>query len=538
MSAYPPSPPPSAFVEHLRAITDAGGRPWIPFGELIALPELESRLHVPDELDARLARRPIVSVPVIDLASPRPHLTGSELLLTTGLGFTDDDEWYRGYVASIRDAGTAALGFGVEPVFDAVPAGLVRACRELGMPLVSFAPQIPFVHITTAFFAAIEDDRNRRLERLNRLALAMMRATRSHDPAAEMLHALAGALGAVAVLERGDERTAAGRLEHPDGGVIDVGTLLAAVDATAPHEWPLAAGGAPRSARLSRVPLPELGTEAITARLRPSRGRLPLHSRLVIAVPRRVQNTDLTAALLAADSLQLVHLSTASASASVDALLVGLLAAALGSPDRALRQRTAKHLRAALGASRSAPLLVCAARRVDGSGAPDSARGWWRSELGTPFVDIDDGALRAVVAAAPSTATIEAIRAEGWRIAVIGPLEPEAVPAGLVDAAALAGQEGRRERWAGLAAPEVRRAASRRWLAPLDELPADERERLVTVLGAWLAHHGAWDATARATGLHRNSVRRLVADAEALLDAPLADARVRAELLLALDALG
>lgn len=78
-------------------------------------------------------------------------------------------------------------------------------------------------------------------------------------------------------------------------------------------------------------------------------------------------------------------------------------------------------------------------------------------------------------------------------------------------------------------------AAARRLLASFE--PAPQGAELRATLHTWLQHHGAWDATARALSVHRNVVRRQIAECASLLRADLDDARTRAELLLALDAL-
>ncbi|NKX49376.1 PucR family transcriptional regulator, partial [Arthrobacter deserti] len=57
---------------------------------------------------------------------------------------------------------------------------------------------------------------------------------------------------------------------------------------------------------------------------------------------------------------------------------------------------------------------------------------------------------------------------------------------------------------------------------------------LLRVLRGWLADNGSRGASAKSLGLHRNSVRRQIGQVGELLGADLADARTRAELLIAL----
>ncbi|MEU1099304.1 PucR family transcriptional regulator ligand-binding domain-containing protein, partial [Streptomyces sp. NPDC005877] len=65
-----------------------------------------------------------------EMADPYPYLLGGELLLTAGVQLTDPQR----YAARVAEAGAAALGFGVTPVYDTVPAALVDACERQPVP--------------------------------------------------------------------------------------------------------------------------------------------------------------------------------------------------------------------------------------------------------------------------------------------------------------------------------------------------------------------------------------------------------------------
>jgi purine catabolism regulator len=73
-----------------------------------------------------------------------------------------------------------------------------------------------------------------------------------------------------------------------------------------------------------------------------------------------------------------------------------------------------------------------------------------------------------------------------------------------------------------------------RLLAPLLALEPERRDTLLGVLRAWLGGNGSWDATAKSTGLHRNSVRRQIGVIAELLGLDLNQAQARAELWIAL----
>ena len=72
-----------------------------------------------------------------------------------------------------------------------------------------------------------------------------------------------------------------------------------------------------------------------------------------------------------------------------------------------------------------------------------------------------------------------------------------------------------------------------RLLAPVLAL-APERRRPLGILRAWLGANGSWDATGKATGLHRNSIRRQIGTLAELLDLDFNHAQARAELWIAL----
>jgi PucR family transcriptional regulator, purine catabolism regulatory protein len=94
------------------------------------------------------ARGPIRWAHISELPDPTPWLEGGELLLTTGLGVKDSDQLQRRFVAGVCDRGVVALGFAMGVSLDAVPAGMLAACDELGLPLFTIPYEIPFIAIS------------------------------------------------------------------------------------------------------------------------------------------------------------------------------------------------------------------------------------------------------------------------------------------------------------------------------------------------------------------------------------------------------
>ncbi|MEW1639633.1 PucR family transcriptional regulator [Streptomyces sp. NPDC093801] len=125
----------------------------------------------------------------------------------------------------------------------------------------------------------------------------------------------------------------------------------------------------------------------------------------------------------------------------------------------------------------------------------------------------------------------------GWRLGVSAPAGPAELRTADAQARrALSRAEASRTPlarhtdpgFAGLVGEAEARAHAEALLAPLS--PA-----LRETLRAWLSHHGSWDRTAAALGVHRNTVRQRTARCAALLgDADLDDADTRMELWFAL----
>lgn len=124
----------------------------------------------------------------------------------------------------------------------------------------------------------------------------------------------------------------------------------------------------------------------------------------------------------------------------------------------------------------------------------------------------------------------------GWRLGVGAPAGPAALrTAGAQARRALERAEAARVPLArhtpgGIAAlldPAEARAYAETLLAPLNPAQAD-------TLRAWLAHHGSWDRSAAALGVHRNTVRQRIARCAALLALDLDDPDTRMELWFAL----
>ncbi|MFE4646435.1 PucR family transcriptional regulator ligand-binding domain-containing protein, partial [Streptomyces sp. NPDC056730] len=133
-----------------------------------------------------------------EMADPYPYLLGGELLLTAGVQLSDTyaDE----YAARVVEAGAAALGFGVTPVYDTVPPALVEACDRHGLPLLEVPPRTPFTTVARGVWRLMAEARHRELRRVTQAQQGLAAAAARQDPVPAVLRQLAVRLGGRAVL--------------------------------------------------------------------------------------------------------------------------------------------------------------------------------------------------------------------------------------------------------------------------------------------------------------------------------------------------
>ncbi|MER7620255.1 PucR family transcriptional regulator [Streptomyces sp. NPDC126503] len=443
-----------------------------------------------------------------EMADPYPYLLGGELLMTAGVQLRDPAR----FVERVVEAGAAALGFGVTPVYDTVPAELVAACARYGLPLVEVPPETPFTAVARALWRLMAEARLHELRRVTEAQQSLAAAAARPAPVPAVLGALASRLGGRAVLfgRDGTESVAAGRPVPAEAARALA--ELAGVVGPRPG-GPASASGDGGGLRLAAYALG--GGDGLT---------------LGVAT-QRLGPGDHTIAGVAVVLLSLLTAPHRGADASVrDGALVRLLlgappaeaAAALGPGPwvvvHAHGGDGTPFAAASLAAALGTPLVDAGARPADPEGAADPAGV-------TPA-----GSVRLLLpASAPVTAQ------PGWTLGVSAPAGAGGLSAADAQAArALRRAEATRvavarHRPGGFAAlmdQGEAAAHARTLLAPLNE-PLRE------TLRGWLSLHGNWDRTAVALGVHRNTVRQRVARCAALLDRDLDDPDVRMELWLA-----
>jgi purine catabolism regulator len=134
----------------------------LTLGGLIGDPSLQ--LHV--EHWSRDGDPAVTGAHVSELLRPGQWLAGGEILMTIGVLLPTTPEDCAAYVRDVQDGGAVALAVGLGRGFPhrAVPAPLVDAAADVGLPLLSVPEEVPFISITSAVYSAIVLDERRALE--------------------------------------------------------------------------------------------------------------------------------------------------------------------------------------------------------------------------------------------------------------------------------------------------------------------------------------------------------------------------------------
>jgi PucR-like helix-turn-helix protein len=414
----------------------------------------------------------------------------------------------------------AALGFGIAPVWDEVPAELVSACRAAGLPLFMIPVDTPFIAVTKAVAEAWALEVYDAVVRLERHQSAMVRAAGRPGAVDGVLRRLAQALeGWAALLDLTGKPTAVspasaferaarhGRAAHVEGRRF--GAFGFEADGAEILGQSLGTPGAPMGALLTGRP-----------------------------APYSVHDSSLVST--AAAVLTMVNQATGEAAEEDDRLRNLALTAVL----------------------HAGPAAWSALASYDGGTAQHDQ--WRVLSLAArdPSVHVEDLAARApgldLYGSAQETCTavvrddaaepvVRWLTERGASVGVsavgrIGALHRQFEQAAAALSAATRQGHARgvwfpdlaRGRLRGIVGDEAARSFATQRLGALDRLPAGTREILVSTLRAWLKCHGVVDRAAAGLGVHRHTVTARLARIASVLDMDLDDIDTRIELWLAL----
>lgn len=129
------------------------------------------------------------------------YLRGGEVLLTSGTGLPHGAEALRRYVASLAEAGVAALVVRAEMGVDAVPMAMVTEAAKHGLPLVRLNHRIGFVEVTRALHERLLDAEMESLRRTDELRSDLMRILVESRPLGSLVERIAEALDRAVLVE-------------------------------------------------------------------------------------------------------------------------------------------------------------------------------------------------------------------------------------------------------------------------------------------------------------------------------------------------
>lgn len=495
---------------------------------LLARRDLHLRLDDEASIEPGALDRPVRWVHSSDLDDPTPFLSEGLVLLTTGTQFQDTDDLgdpYREYVRRLAARGVVGLGFGTEVVRDGIPSALADACREERMPLFEVPYRTPFIAVARANAEAIAAQayarRSWALAAQRAIALAALRPDGLGATLAELARQLDTWVGMF---------DAAGELvrEHPvDGLEVETAAGLRA-EVAAVLRRGARAGSALR-----------IGDTPFTLQTLGRGG----HLRGVIAMAAGdldQEGRGVVTAVIAMAGLALEqHQGLSRARGTLRAGLVQSLLTG----DPALARRIARDM---WGPLPSAPVIVAvtdaAAARVEA--VSDLLELRVDERRGTLFFGRGEDGLVIVASSGDRSAVDEVAERFDVRIGVSEPASYDRFAAAL-DQARVARDRGtdRVTDFADVARSGVlsalsdeARALAAAELAPLTEHDAEHGTRLVETLRAWLDNDCSHEATARALGVHRHTVRTRLGLAERELGRDLSVFATRAELWAALRA--
>lgn len=526
--------------------------------DLVSTPELGLRLIV----ESPVVDRTLTWVHVSELRDPTPFLSGGELLLTTGITFddaTDADE----YVRRLSEVAVVGVGFGIGLSHASVPDELIVAARRYGLPILEVPHQTPFIAISRAVSRAVAADEYAAVTRTFTAQQALTKAALAATGPDRLVRLLAQQVtGWVVLLDRSGAPIAS----YPEKSTRTVQALAAEMAVLAAHRGPVSSGF-PLGA--DTVSLQSVGTG--------SRGR----AFLAVGRPGPLTASDrhLVNAAVMLLTIRLEQSTRSEAgrghlrSAVMRLVLAGQhevarpIAAELGAP------LPVAPLHVVVGVGEIAGVLAqlddsgpltsgtMIAAEVDdtvvvvvgGAGEPGDV-GTVRTQFGA-----GDAALAGQDATAECASRIGmaglALAAEaGGAAALFVGVSPLT---GYDDIAAAHRQASRAAAFGsrnlrsvtsfdeismpgivGLLDADAADAFAESLLRPLIEHDLSGRGDLVNSLRVWLTHHGQWDPSAAALGVHRHTLRHRMNTVETLLGRSLDAPGARSELWLALEVLG
>ncbi|MEJ6548855.1 PucR family transcriptional regulator [Corynebacterium sp. USCH3] len=187
--------------------------------DLIADPSLNLELATPSSDDE--LHRPVRTVVTAEQLDPTAYLEPDTLLLTTGMAMNfEDGRIWEAYVERLVTARVPALAFGIGQPHARVPEGLIAAARSFGLPILTVAADMPFLHLQHSVNQAIAGERYWESRQAWDIATACTRSASRNEGVDRLVELIGQKAGTtVTVYDETGFVVAGGRGEKvPDGG--------------------------------------------------------------------------------------------------------------------------------------------------------------------------------------------------------------------------------------------------------------------------------------------------------------------------------
>ena len=155
-------------------------------------------------------------VSTTELRRLSPHLEGGEIVLTTGLDFTNHDPSWRDFVADLSRARIAAIGFGIGVNHAAIPQPLLLAVSTYRVALFTVPRPTPFIAVSKAVSQLLRADELKATHDAIRAQQRLLRGGAGPQDPAGVLASIADATGRQLALLRPDGSALARTAKYRD----------------------------------------------------------------------------------------------------------------------------------------------------------------------------------------------------------------------------------------------------------------------------------------------------------------------------------
>jgi purine catabolism regulator len=156
-------------------------------------------------VEADAERRPVRWVHISELEDPTHWLSGGELLLTTGIQLSGEDDQRR-FVELLSESGSSGIGLGTGFEHPELPPAMAEEAEARGLPLFEVPYEMPFIAITERAAALLVNEQYGLLERVGSMQHGLERLVIEGRGLEEILAPISTAIGGAAIAHEGSGR--------------------------------------------------------------------------------------------------------------------------------------------------------------------------------------------------------------------------------------------------------------------------------------------------------------------------------------------